>query len=130
MLFCYLVFFYTIENLLSIFIRNDGNPKLAMLGLMTTSILNIILNYLFIFVLGYGVTGCALATAISTILGMSVLCLHFFRDQCELKFVSKFFNWSDLKKGICDWTTELYSGSLNGYHDYFIQYNIFTLFRR
>lgn len=62
-----------------------------MLGLMTTSILNIILNYLFIFVLGYGVTGCALATAISTILGMSVLCLHFFRDQCELKFVSKFF---------------------------------------
>ena len=90
--------FYTIENLLSIFIRNDGNPKLAMLGLMTTSIINIILNYLFIFVLGYGVTGCALATAISTILGMSVLCLHFFRDQCELKFVSKFFNWSDLKK--------------------------------
>ncbi|MGN4123754.1 MATE family efflux transporter [Lysinibacillus sphaericus] len=90
--------FYTIENLLSIFIRNDGNPKLAMMGLITTSILNIFLNYVFIFVLNYGVTGCALATAISTILGMSVLCLHFFRDESELKFVSKFFNWSDLKK--------------------------------
>ncbi|EON71293.1 MATE family efflux transporter [Lysinibacillus sphaericus] len=90
--------FYTIENLLSIFIRNDGNPKLAMMGLITTSILNILLNYVFIFVLNYGVTGCALATAISTILGMSVLCLHFFRNESELKFVSKFFNWSDLKK--------------------------------
>ncbi|QPQ33934.1 MATE family efflux transporter [Lysinibacillus sp. JNUCC-52] len=90
--------FYTIENLLSIFIRNDGNPKLAMMGLITTSILNIILNYVFIFVLHYGVKGCALATAISTIIGMSVLCLHFFRKQSELKFVSTFFNLSDLKK--------------------------------
>ncbi|POZ54734.1 Multidrug export protein MepA [Lysinibacillus sphaericus] len=90
--------FYTIENLLSIFIRNDGNPKLAMMGLITTSILNILLNYVFIFVLHYGVKGCALATAISTIIGMSVLCLHFFRKQSELKFVSTFFNISDLKK--------------------------------
>ncbi|MEB2281871.1 MATE family efflux transporter [Lysinibacillus xylanilyticus] len=90
--------FYTIENLLSIFIRNDGNPKLAMMGLITTSVLNIILNYIFIFVLHYGVTGCALATALSTIIGMSVLCLHFFRNQSELKFVRKFFTLSDLKK--------------------------------
>ncbi len=89
--------FYTIENLLSIFIRNDGNPKLAMLGLVTTSVLNIILNYLFIFVLNYGVTGCALATVLSTIVGASVLCLHFSWKQSELKFVPKFFNWSDVK---------------------------------
>lgn len=90
--------FYTIENLLSIFIRNDGNPRLAMLGLITTSVLNIILNYVFIFVLNYGVTGCALATAIATIIGTSVLCLHFFRPQSELKFVPSFFNLSDLRK--------------------------------
>ncbi|MEK5233772.1 MATE family efflux transporter [Lysinibacillus sp. FSL K6-0232] len=90
--------FYTIENLLSIFIRNDGNPKLAMLGLITTSVLNIILNYIFIFMLDYGVTGCALATAIATIIGMSVLCLHFFRPQSELKFVTSFFKLADLRK--------------------------------
>lgn len=86
--------FYTIENLLSIFIRNDGNPKLAMIGLITTSVLNIILNYIFIFVFNYGVTGCALATALSTIIGMSVLCLHFFRKQSELRFVRNFFSAS------------------------------------
>lgn len=90
--------FYTIENLLSIFIRNDGNPKLAMMGLITTSVLNIILNYIFIFIFNYGVTGCALATAISTIIGMSVLFLHFFRKQSELRFVRHFFSTSDLKK--------------------------------
>lgn len=98
-LFIILLFgvFYTIENLLSIFIRNDGNPKLAMTGLITTSVLNIVLNYLFIFVLDYGVTGCALATVISTMIGAAVLCFHFFRKQSELKFVRKFFNWSDVK---------------------------------
>lgn len=90
--------FYTIENLLSIFIRNDGNPKLAMMGLITTSVLNIILNYIFIFIFNYGVTGCALATAISTIIGMSVLFLHFFRKLSELRFVRHFFSISDLKK--------------------------------
>lgn len=89
--------FYTIENMLSIFIRNDGNPKLAMIGLITTSVLNIVLNYLFIFVLDYGVTGCALATVISTMTGAAVLCLHFFRKQSQLKFVRKFFNWADVK---------------------------------
>jgi putative MATE family efflux protein len=98
-LFIILLFgiFYTIENMLSIFIRNDGNPKLAMTGLMTTSVLNIVLNYLFIFVLDYGVKGCALATVISTMIGAAVLCIHFFRKQSELKFVRKFFNWSDVK---------------------------------
>ncbi|WP_042477110.1 MATE family efflux transporter [Bacillus ndiopicus] len=90
--------FYTIENLLSIFIRNDGSPKLAMMGLITTSVLNIIFNYIFIFVLNYGVKGCALATALSTIVGMFVLFLHFFNKQSELKFVRNFFSLSDMKK--------------------------------
>ncbi|WP_107841322.1 MATE family efflux transporter [Metasolibacillus meyeri] len=90
--------FYTIENLLSIFIRNDGSPKLAMMGLITTSVLNIIFNYIFIFMLNYGVKGCALATALSTIIGMLVLFLHFFNPKSELKFVRHFFAFSDMKR--------------------------------
>lgn len=83
---------YTIENLLSIFIRNDGNPKLAMAGLIVTSIVNIILNYLFIFVWSYGVAGVALATVISTVIGTLVLCMHFIDKQNQLKFV--WFCWN------------------------------------
>src|SRR5699024_6765736 len=33
------------ESALSIFVRNDGNPILAMVGLATSSVLNIGLNY-------------------------------------------------------------------------------------
>ncbi|GKV55928.1 MATE family efflux transporter [Sporosarcina sp. NCCP-2222] len=90
--------FYTTENLLSIFIRNDGNPKLAMMGLITTSILNILLNYLFVFVFDYGVTGVAFATALSTVAGLMVLSLHFFWKRANLKFVPGFLNWHDTMK--------------------------------
>src|SRR5699024_110630 len=68
---------YTVENLLSIFIRNDGNPKLAMAGLIVTSTLNIVFNYFFIFVWSYGITGVALATVLSTVVGTMFLCLQF-----------------------------------------------------
>lgn len=99
-LFIVLVFgiVYTFENLLSIFIRNDGNPNLAMAGLITTSVINIVLNYVFIFMLDYGVTGVALATVISTLIGTMVLCSHFFLKRNKLKFKLGFFNKRDTKK--------------------------------
>ncbi|WP_144509770.1 MATE family efflux transporter [Bacillus sp. FJAT-22090] len=77
---------YVMENILSIFIRNDGNPKLAMLGLAITSLLNIVLNYLFIFVMELGVEGAAYATVLSTAIGLLVLLLHFTRKTSMLKF--------------------------------------------
>lgn len=83
---------YTFENLFSIFIRNDGNPNLAMAGLIVTSVLNIVLNYLFIFKLNYGMTGVALATVLSTLIGTTVLCAHFFLKRSQLKFAPKFFS--------------------------------------
>ena len=39
---------YVLENILSTFIRNDGNPNLAMAGLVVTAVLNIVFDYIFI----------------------------------------------------------------------------------
>src|SRR5699024_5510007 len=50
------------ETSLSVFVRNDGDPNLAMIGLVITSLLNIGLNYYMIFILKLGVTGAALPT--------------------------------------------------------------------
>ncbi|MGG0655858.1 MATE family efflux transporter [Rummeliibacillus pycnus] len=83
--------FYVLENILSIFVRNDGNPKLAMIGLITTSILNIILNYIFVFRMGLGVKGAAYATALSTVVGLLVLIIHFFNKKSNLKFTKLHF---------------------------------------
>lgn len=75
------------ESALSIFVRNDGNPFLAMISLVITSVLNIVLNYWMIFILHWGVTGAALATAISIIIGLIILSTHFLKKSCQLKLV-------------------------------------------
>src|SRR5699024_10929029 len=60
------------ETCLSIFVRHDGNPTLAMVGLIVTAILNVILNYWMIFIWELEVTGAALATTIATIIGLII----------------------------------------------------------
>ncbi|QGG49426.1 MATE family efflux transporter [Heliorestis convoluta] len=78
---------YVLENILSLFVRNDGNPYLATGALIATSLFNIIFNYLFIFQFGWGVKGAAYATILSTVIGFCVLLAHFFRPGSHLKLV-------------------------------------------
>lgn len=85
---------FVFENILSIFVRNDGNPRLAMIGLMTTALTNILLNYIFIFILEMGVSGAAYATALSAGIGFLVLTLHFLKKDRVLKFVRFKFRYS------------------------------------
>lgn len=86
------------ETSLSIFVRNDGNPNLAMVGLIITSVLNIALNYYMVFILKLGVTGAAYATIIATIAGLIVLLTHFFKKEAVLKFVKISFNKKDINR--------------------------------
>jgi len=69
--------FIVLRNILLSFIRNDNNPKLAMIGTLVGAGLNIILDYIFLFPLGLGMFGAALATGVSLIISIVVLCLHF-----------------------------------------------------
>lgn len=85
-------FALTLENILSIFVRNDGDPNLSMIALIVTAISNVILNYLFLFVFEWGVTGSALATMIAIIIGVLILTTHFFKKSSRLKFVK--VNWN------------------------------------
>lgn len=75
------------ENTLSIFVRNDGSPNLAMAGLVVSALLNIVLNYWMIFILGMEVKGAALASVIATAAGLLIYCIHFFKKDAGLKFV-------------------------------------------
>ncbi|USG68439.1 MATE family efflux transporter [Brevibacillus ruminantium] len=80
-------FVYVLENILSVFVRNDGNPALSMASLIVTAVLNVFFNYLFIFVWGMGVKGAAAATVLSAGLGFLVLLTHFLRKNSILRFV-------------------------------------------
>lgn len=50
-------------------IRLDGAPRMAMACSLVTALLNVVLDWLFMFPLGWGVMGAALATSLSTAAG-------------------------------------------------------------
>ncbi|WP_136608033.1 MATE family efflux transporter [Paenibacillus dokdonensis] len=86
-------FIITIQNAFSLFVRNDGNPNLSMISMVVSAVLNIILNYFFLYVLDMSVKGSALATVTATLVGTVVLFGHFLRKDRSLAFVKPYFSW-------------------------------------
>ena len=62
--------FFVMNNVLLAFVRNDGDPGRAMRGMVIGSLSNIVFDYLFIFPLGMGMFGAALATGVSPIISI------------------------------------------------------------
>ncbi len=85
-----------LQNMLSIFIRNDGNPRLSMIALAVSALSNIGLNYYMIFILHLGVKGAAIATIIGESLGLFVLLIHFISPHSTLRTLSFKWTWRKL----------------------------------
>lgn len=81
---------FSIPNLIGIvlnsFVRNDQKPKLAMISIISGAITNIILDYVFIFKLGFGIKGAAIATGLGQIVTVSILLPHFIKKKGYLSF--------------------------------------------
>lgn len=78
---------FYLNNLFLCFVRNDNAPRLAMSAMLTGSISNIILDYIFVFPLDLGIGGAAFATGLAPLISMGVLSAHKFqkRNQFHLK---------------------------------------------
>lgn len=61
--------FYVILSTGMFYIRLDGSPNYAMMCNAVSAILNIILDYVFIFKFGWGMMGAAFATSLGTVVG-------------------------------------------------------------
>ncbi len=72
---------------LSVLIRNDGNPKLSMYGVVLSALTNIVLNYIFIYPMDMGLFGAGLATGIAQLVNLLVVLLHFVFKQGALRIV-------------------------------------------
>jgi len=79
--------FFMLNYIVSAFVRNDNAPSLAMVGTMVGSLSNIVLDYLFMFPMGMGLAGAALATAASPIISMLICGMHFFNKKNTIRFV-------------------------------------------
>ena len=71
---------------LNSFVRNDNRPKLAMVSTMMGAITNVVLDYVFIFPLGMGIKGAAIATGLGQIVTVSILLPHFIAKKGILSF--------------------------------------------
>ncbi|UVI28385.1 MATE family efflux transporter [Paenibacillus spongiae] len=84
-------FVFTVENALSIFVRNDGNPTLSMAAQITFALSNIVINYFILYVFELGVDAVAFGTILAASLGLLVLLTHFLKRTNNLRF--KRFKW-------------------------------------
>ncbi len=66
-------------------VRNDNGARLVMGAMLAGSIFNVVFDYVFIFHLGMGMGGAALATGLAPCLGLAVLSSHYIRRRNLLK---------------------------------------------
>ena len=79
--------FFMCNYIVSAFVRNDGAPSLAMVATLSGSLFNVVFDYIFMFPMGLGLAGAALATAVSPILSIAICSRHFFQKDNTVQFV-------------------------------------------
>lgn len=72
---------FLFNNIVLCFVRNDGNPKLAMIAMLVGSFSNVVLDYIFIFPLQMGMFGAAFATGLAPVISLCILSTHFMKKK-------------------------------------------------
>lgn len=78
---------FLFTQLMSAFLRNDGNPGLATKAVICGGVFNVFGDYFFVFVTDCGVFGAGLATVLGSIFSLIIMCSHFFSPKNTLRFV-------------------------------------------
>lgn len=73
--------FFILACVLNPIIRADGSPKYAMLAMAIGAVLNIILDPIFIYACGMGMTGAALATFLGQVVTFALHFIYLFRSK-------------------------------------------------
>lgn len=106
--------FFCFSTFLQAFIRNDKAPKLAMIAVITGGVLNIIIDYVFIYIFDMGMGGAAFATVLGSVFSCVILCTHFFSKNNTLHFVKSGIQLKYLKdvlkNGFSSFLIEMSSG--------------------
>lgn len=103
-----------LANFMSCFVRNDNNPRLSMAAVIGGGVLNVFLDWLFVFPLKMGMGGAALASMLGMLLSLLIASSHFLRKSCRLKFIKPKSFIADFKNilmtGISSFINEFSNG--------------------
>jgi len=83
-----------------VLVKTDGYPRLSIIGVCASAATNIVLDYIFVIKLGYGVKGAAFATGISHVLACLIYLWHFIKVDSRIKFTKFNFDLNILKRTI------------------------------
>lgn len=108
--------FFALNHLLTAFVRNDGNPTLAMAATLCGVAFNIVFDYILIYVTGWGMFGAVIATSFSPVVGLGVASLHFRarRNTLRVRRIcpdARMFLWV-LRGGGATFLTEIAGGAV------------------
>lgn len=81
--------FSMVSIALSSMARTDGHPRMSMYGILIGAALNTVLDPIYIFVLGWGVKGAAIATITAQFVSTVVLCYYFLKKG-RMRFTRRY----------------------------------------
>lgn len=99
--------FMVLNIILGMFIRCEGKPNLFMINTMITTVLNCLLDYVFIVVLQQGIKGAAYASGIAVIVGTLIMAGYFISSKTLFHFKKYKFIKEDLKQTLTNGSSEL-----------------------
>lgn len=106
--------FFIFSQIIVTFVRNDHNPRLASLAMLSGTIFNIIFDYILVFPCHLGMFGAALATGFSPVVALLICSLHFIKKENQFHFTKPAISFPYIKNiisiGTPSFITELSSG--------------------
>ena len=118
--FVFLILFFVLEQSL----RNDGQANLASGVMAFCSVLNIALDYLFLYVLNLGIMGASLASGMSQTLGVFIFVGYFaqkhFHNKGGLRIRKPGFQWSTVWAIAVNGSSEMLNSLAMGITTFFL----------
>lgn len=120
-------FTFMMANIIfSMFIRGEGKPKLSLMFGIISNIINIILDYLFIFVFDLGIKGAAYASGIAVIISSLMGLVYFLSGKSAYRFVKFRFNSADFRSILFNGSSEFIGNISISITNYLFNYVILS----
>lgn len=106
---------FIMNYIMTAYVRNDGNPTICMAAMLVSSMANIVLDYVCIFIFSMGMYGAIFATGLSPIISLAILCIHLKSKRSELRLIKCTVSFSRIlsfvKLGVSAFITEFSSAA-------------------
>ncbi len=91
---------FIMNDVLLCFVRNDNSPMLATVAMLIGSFSNIILDYIFIFPMQWGIFGAVFATGLSPVISMAVISFHWIKKKNTFGLIKTKIDWNIIRQDL------------------------------